>query len=380
MKAEILSPRALSTLIGSIYDCAINPDCWDETLVRIRDALACHNAMLHLDDLHAGRVLFHKHAGSDWSGFPEFQKYAPAMHALLPADPDMDEPYVLSRHVTGAAAASSPFVQEWLKPQGVVDVMLLFLVRTSSRLSGLGLAWHERHGVVTEAELDLARLLLPHVRRAATISNVLDASTIERSRTTEALDALACAVMLVDARGRVVYANRSAECLLQEGRSLRNVAGMLQAVASPATVELKNAIRLATQDEARIGRAGLAIPLGDAGVAPLFAHVLPMTGSDLRTGLQATAVAAIFVGVPTDQQSGAELMAAAYDLTPAETRVLAHLLAGRTSAETSEALGIAANTTKTHLTSIFSKTGVSRQADLMRLGNQIVPPLRPASV
>jgi DNA-binding CsgD family transcriptional regulator len=36
-------------------------------------------------------------------------------------------------------------------------------------------------------------------------------------------------------------------------------------------------------------------------------------------------------------------------------------------AETAEALGIAETTTKTHLQRIFSKTGTSRQADLVRL-------------
>jgi DNA-binding CsgD family transcriptional regulator len=61
-------------------------------------------------------------------------------------------------------------------------------------------------------------------------------------------------------------------------------------------------------------------------------------------------------------------------LTPAETRVLASLLAGRTLAETAVTLDIAPSTAKTHLDNIFSKTGVTRQADLMRLGTGLVPP------
>jgi DNA-binding CsgD family transcriptional regulator len=374
MMAAVLSRQALSTLIGSIYDCAIDLNCWDETLARIREALACQNAVLHLNDLQNDRVLFHKHAGA----VPEHHKYVPEMHALLPPRPELDEPYVLSRQVSAATMEASPFVQEWLKPQGLVDVMQLFLMYTPSRFSGLGLAWHERHGLVTEGEFALARLLLPHVRRAVTISNVLDASTIERARMTETLDALSCAVMLVNARGAILYANGSAEGMLQEGRSLRSAAGVLQAVAPAAAAELRNAIKLAAKDESGIGRTGLAIPLADPNIVSLFAHVLPMTGSALRTGMQPEAVAAIFVGAHADKQGGAELMAATYGLTPAETRVLASLLAGRTLAEIAKALAIAPTTTKTHLDNIFSKTGVRRQADLMRLGHQIVPPIGPA--
>jgi DNA-binding CsgD family transcriptional regulator len=85
-------------------------------------------------------------------------------------------------------------------------------------------------------------------------------------------------------------------------------------------------------------------------------------------------VAAVFIGAPPDDQDGAAATATAYGLTPAETRVLASLLAGRTLAETAAALGVAQGTAKTHLDNIFGKTGVTRQADLMRLATGLVPP------
>jgi DNA-binding CsgD family transcriptional regulator len=96
----------------------------------------------------------------------------------------------------------------------------------------------------------------------------------------------------------------------------------------------------------------------------------------MRTRLQPAAAAAVFVAAPPDERKGAELAAATFRLTPAETRVLASLLAGRTLAETATELGVATATAKTHLESIFSKTGVTRQADLIRLGLGLVPPLK----
>lgn len=45
------SPRALSELIGSIYDCVLDPDRWDQTLRDLRDALDCHTGALALVDL-----------------------------------------------------------------------------------------------------------------------------------------------------------------------------------------------------------------------------------------------------------------------------------------------------------------------------------------
>jgi DNA-binding CsgD family transcriptional regulator len=153
---------------------------------------------------------------------------------------------------------------------------------------------------------------------------------------------------------------------------------VLQAKVPSAAAELRAAIRLAAQDEVQIGKTGLAIQLTEPDAAAVFAHVLPMQGGDLRTQLHPAIVAGVFIGEPPDGQEGAEMLAAAYDLTRAETRVLASLLCGRTLPETAAALGIAASTVNTHLDNIFAKTGVSRQADLVRLGTGLIPPTKQA--
>lgn len=86
-----------------------------------------------------------------------------------------------------------------------------------------------------------------------------------------------------------------------------------------------------------------------------------------------------FIGAVPDERDDSNAMAAAYGLTPAETRVLASLLAGQTPAEIAVGLGIAATMAKTHLKNIFLKIGVSRQADLIRFSKQRIPPTRPAA-
>jgi DNA-binding CsgD family transcriptional regulator len=56
-----------------------------------------------------------------------------------------------------------------------------------------------------------------------------------------------------------------------------------------------------------------------------------------------------------------------YDLTPTETRVALHLADGGTVATCARAMGLAESTVRTHLKSVFAKTGISRQAQLPRL-------------
>jgi len=148
----------------------------------------------------------------------------------------------------------------------------------------------------------------------------------------------------------------------------------LYAPIPSAASELRSALALAAGNEVGIGKTGLAIRLTEPDVPPLFAHVLPLTGSDFRTRLQPTAVAAVFIGAPPDAQDGADDVAAAFGLTPAENRLLAGLFAGRTLTETAATLGITRPTAKTHLEHIFLKTGVARQADLMRLWTGLISP------
>ena len=376
--ADSLQTAAFSELIGSIYDCVLDPNRWEQTLDDIKNALDCDNAALSLSDLRNHRVLISKSAGIDAAFQKQIAKHAPEVHALvmraLAARSSFDDVHVLARDFPRAALDASPYLQECAKPRGIVDIMQCILMHTAARLAGFSMARHERYGVFTARDVELTRLLLPHIRRAVTISNVLDARTIERSRMAEALDGLRCAVVLTDERGSVLHANRAADALLSAGSLVTVTGGVVQARAPSAAGELRTAISLAARNESTLGGSGLAIRLTDPDVPAIFAHVLPLTGSELRTRLQPSAAAAIFIGALPDEEDAADIMTAAFNLTPAEKRVLAGLLAGRTLAETAAALDVAQTTAKSQLERIFSKTGVSRQADLILLATRLTPP------
>jgi DNA-binding CsgD family transcriptional regulator len=162
--------------------------------------------------------------------------------------------------------------------------------------------------------------------------------------------------------------------MLDKGGPIQSAQGVLQATAPSAASELRAALDHAARNEAGIGKTGLAIRLTKPDAPPILAHVLPLTGSDFRTRLQPAAVAAVFIGAPPDAQEGADAVAAAFGLTPAETRLLANLFGGRTLMETAATLGITRPTAKTHLEHIFLKTGVTRQAELMRLWTGLISP------
>ena len=56
-----------------------------------------------------------------------------------------------------------------------------------------------------------------------------------------------------------------------------------------------------------------------------------------------------------------------FGITPAEAKLVAHLVDGLTLTAAAEALGVSRNTARTQLSSIFTKTGVNRQMQLVKL-------------
>ena len=69
-----------------------------------------------------------------------------------------------------------------------------------------------------------------------------------------------------------------------------------------------------------------------------------------------------------------EAFARLYRLTGGEVRVLLVLAQGLGAKEAADMLGVGEPTVRTHLQRIFSKTGTSRQTNLLRLLQSSAPP------
>jgi len=373
-----ISPKLLSALIGAIYDCALDPARWEHALGEMVAALDCHNALLSLTDMRYDRLLLTRGFRMNeawWQAFQE--KYVPEVAAQLStilASWSPDKPFVISRDLSPEANQGAAYIEEGFGAEGIVDVLQCFLIGSPKRFAGLAFGRRQPQGVFSDREVELAELLIPHIRRAVTISDLLDVQALERTQLTSTLDALRCAVLLTDAKGKVLHANRSAARMLQEATAIRDRRGILTAALTPASIELSQAIKLAADENFEIGKTGLAVRLSEDDASLMLAHVLPLATSDLRSRFEPAAVAAVFIRNADDARDNAELLAATYELTPAETRVLSCLLAGRSLNESASELRVAPATVRTHLDGIFRKTGVSRQQDLLLLASRLASP------
>ena len=177
----------------------------------------------------------------------------------------------------------------------------------------------------------------------------------------------------MDAGCRIVHANVAGDEMLRADDFLRSIGGHL--VVRNAQVNRTLHELLANHAEVT-NTKGSALPLLAHDGERYVAHLLPLTSAArASTGMTYSAVAALFVRKVAMDSPHGELVARAFELTPTELRVMLAIVEVGGVPETAAALGIAETTVKTHLHRVFSKTGASRQADIVKLAAGFSSPL-----
>ena len=382
MQDGLLSNAEFSGVVGTIYDCALDPALWPDAIREVCGVTNCVAGLIEVSDLETRMARLHQIWNYDADLLARMhQMHGAEVAGFWASVPNLmtrpyDEPLTAMRDLPPGVLRSSRFYNEWALPQGYFDTVQLVVMRQRDRIGAIGLSRHVSAGDVTDRDLDVVRLLAPHIRRAVAISDVLNMQAIKIGTFESALDLLQAGVLLVDRDCRIIHANDAARAMLQEGSPIQSVRGELRTHLPQTTAALKKAVAVAV--EPAIGRSGIGVPLPRADGDPAHVHVLPLMSGETRSRLAPGASAALFVTVKGKADPPAEAIAALFDLSPAEIRIVQHLLAGKTPVEIADELGLALPTVRTHLARIFAKTGTSRQADLILLATQIAAPVKPA--
>ena len=361
----------LLILIGRIYDAVLDSELWPTVLANSAHFVGGSASALFLKDS------VHKTQNNifTWNYSSEYtQKY---LDQYINLDPftsaqfffDVEEVISLGDIMPHSDFHRTRFYLEWVRPQHWCDAIAATLDKSATSYAAFSVIRHEQDGIVDEFARERMKLVVPHVRRAVLISKLLDMHKIEASRLVDTLDGLVSAVFLVDARGRIVHANTAGHLLIAQGTVLRGMGGKLQAADPTANRTLGNAIANSDAGDQVAGATDVTFSLPAKNGQPYLAHVLPLTsGARQLAGAAYSAVAAVFVRAAVlTLPLPPEIIAKTFKLTPSELRVLLAIVEVGGAPEVAEALGVSLATVKTHLQHLFAKTGVNRQADLVKI-------------
>ena len=351
----------LLDLVDRIYEAGMSFDRWPQALTRMADVLGARDAAL-------GAMA---PTGLPWIFAPRtdpafMQTYAEAYHPLnevwhavtqrgvgRPATDDM----VMPRD----RREKSAFHNEWFRPQGYSTSMGGMILHEHGWRTVLMLPGRSAFG---RDQLRLMHMLTPHLRRAVQLNIKLAQGDLDTDVTARLLEEMQAAAFVVDADARVLFANAAADRLFQAGRGIRLVQGVLTAVRTEDADTLAAVIAGCAAGGLQ-GHGGV-VEAPHASGTPTRLQFLPARrGTPL---LASTLPAAIVFDeshrAPADPALRLRLM---YGLTPAEAAFALEIVKGDGKPLAAERLGISFATARTHLSHIFAKTGVRRQAELVRL-------------
>jgi DNA-binding CsgD family transcriptional regulator/PAS domain-containing protein len=252
----------------------------------------------------------------------------------------------------------NPVVQSLLEPDGLLPGpgIGVVLARDGPWIVAVLLVLPKGRGwAPTAADHRLLAQLAPFLPQAVQLhQRVLGAETL-----TSILDYLVLGVILIDDRGHVSYANRSAAEMLG---------------VSPGLTDASPRNRRDARTEALYrGITPEGLESGALYKHPVDGRPLHLLETDLAwpddLGMTSRRFRrALFIGDPA-QRSGdpTEKMARLYGLTASETKLAWLLVGDFPLLEAASQLGITQSTARTVLKRILAKTGARRQASLVRL-------------
>jgi DNA-binding CsgD family transcriptional regulator len=213
-------------------------------------------------------------------------------------------------------------------------------------------------------------LLASHFEIAKQVQTRFAEAISDRSVLVSGLDCLAAAAFILDSRGHIRHANVAANAALAADRRLHVVHGRLSLKSTKLNSCFEHALRIATGRSPR----GTVLPLPSGTRHPGELTVLPLPPQhDLAAHWQAP-LALVILGTPRrDADSIASRMRMLYGLTPAEARVVAALALGSSVEEVAQAHCVRESTVRAQIRSIFDKTSVGRQSELVRLALDGLP-------
>lgn len=348
-----MSAPSPDTLLLEAYQAVGDPSRWDGLIARWADALEADSGLLFTPGDQFNHQPMHGHRYD----FETAQSYGAYFHLHDDWTLTARSRGLFQAGHTGCGEAIVPqnrlrrslfyndflrrMGQEWLlssvlfqagNRQAMPETVLSFYRRTGRRAFGRG----------ATAALQKA---VPHLQRCLLLHHELLRARADRAQIESGLDQLGLGMLMLQADGRVQFANRQAAAVLR--------AGAMPAVL-PILQQLDRRARLGQYTGQR-----LATPLG-----PVFAISTP----GQRPGSTQPAGAVIWlIGARHSGQGALTLAANLFGLTPAEQKVLALLMQDQTPKQIAQALGIQLSTVRTQLSALLQKTGVRRQQELLRL-------------
>jgi DNA-binding CsgD family transcriptional regulator/PAS domain-containing protein len=366
----MMRQEAILELIRLLYQAASGQEEWSSFLVLYSQAVRSPAAAVIVQDLsnQNGNVTASLGVDPYWEKLYE-EHYCKENVWLKRGGHSMRPGHIVTGYDLGIEdneLASSEFYNDYLRPQGLFYAHGGVLTREGSVTSCLTTLRAKSVGDYGREEVNLLRILIPHLQTALRIHARLAVLENRLSAMDNALNRMPWGVLALRSNASIVWMNRAAERILGAGDGLLGGTDGLRAENNSQSKQLRNTIAAVAETSRGGMNPGAMVPISrPSGLRPFSLLIAPLP-SARPWGFSGASVL-VFVGDPEDRpEIGTELLERLYGFTPTEARMAQALLLGMTVEDYAEEARVTLNTARTHLKRILHKTGAARQAELIR--------------
>lgn len=213
----------------------------------------------------------------------------------------------------------------------------------------------------------LVERLVPHFKRALALNREYVDMQAQRTAALTVLDQVPIGILFLTRDARIVVCNERAKMILKTGAGLCEVDRCISARKRGDTMRLRKLIEDASAVVGCSDSIGVFTPVVEPLAPPQSVLVVPYAVEVNVYGERAASVA-LLVASPEDCSDVSEdALIALFGLTKKEARVAKNVASGMTLESYEKMFHVAHDTLKSQLKSIFNKTGVARQSDMVRL-------------
>jgi DNA-binding CsgD family transcriptional regulator/PAS domain-containing protein len=357
----------LDRLIGAVYEGPLESPPWSSALQALQECLSAEHVTLML-----------RPPSTDSSGImvnvgptteQAMQSYETHFFALDPFVRLKEGEVVTAEELIGKQWLQSQVYLEYLRPLNIRHILGADIYTKEGIECRLRVTRSHDAKPFTAEDKALVRFLLPHLKRSIQLHARLDFLECERQLFAGTVNRLLLGIISFSHTGSVVEMNQEAKRILAEKDGIWITGNNLSVEVAQESRELQRMIKQALET----GERGPAVVEGMSVTRPsgrskigVLVRAIPM--GQWSESRQRPAVA-VFLRDPESNaaQPSNELLRRLFGLTRMEAQLAMLLTEGLTLDEAAEKMDVRRNTARTHLRSIFCKTGVTRQTMLVRL-------------
>ncbi|MGO4389388.1 helix-turn-helix transcriptional regulator [Microvirga sp. 2YAF29] len=358
----LINNTKFAELLELIYQASADANAWESLAVRLGEVFQSTSS-LFIHDAHSNSVVVDMSEGFERSFVESYKEHFVAINPLIPGTLDLPSGNVarMFETVSKEVFEQTEYYNDWLLPQGLKFAMGTHL-NLGAHMS-MFVAFHRGHGsedYSDEAMNFLARLV-PHFERALEISSRFKLQGALQDAQVFGLDQLGVGAIGLDRQCSVYDISPKAEELIKRGLGFSLRFGRLAMDSPSQDLHLKNLVVRAI-DERVAYPIAISLKTGErieGVIVPSHHHF-----GGAFTKVQALLLIKFKTAGP---EQTIDSISKKFRLTQAETQLLKALAEGQTISDYSDIKRLSRNTVRSQLQSLFQKTGVSRQADLVLL-------------